>query len=387
MSSGASGSYWEKEKLPSVLKHELLRVYLPKFAGKLGSTYGQVVLLDGYAGRGMYESGAPGSGLQMLKVADDIAGSRGTDISVFLAERDRVSFTALEQLVNQRTPSRAGTVRVELHCGDVSGVLPAVPERAAWKLLFAFLDPCGLLLPFNQVASLLDREPLRYGNATEVLVNFSADAVRRIGGHLKSPKRSEQTLRRMDEAVGGDWWRVAYVGDRDGDDAFRFVVAGYAQRLREATGAGSGTVDVFRNVGHKPVYDLIFASRTNVGLWYFSDAAARAQDMWWQELNNRDTSNDGVLPGMEMPGKGAEHRLAVVEAEAVDVVAENIASTLVALGAFTLGDEPTKVFGDYIGRVRETVARTAVKRLYQQKRTSCNGVGRDIWKLRITPPE
>ena len=59
MATGAGDRYWDKQRLPSVLKHELLRIYLPKFGGKTGSKSNGVVYLDGYAGRGRYEDLEP----------------------------------------------------------------------------------------------------------------------------------------------------------------------------------------------------------------------------------------------------------------------------------------------------------------------------------------
>src|SRR6266705_453348 len=52
MATGAGDQYWEQQMLPSVFKHDLIRRYLPVFAGKTGSRAGSVVYLDGYAGRG-----------------------------------------------------------------------------------------------------------------------------------------------------------------------------------------------------------------------------------------------------------------------------------------------------------------------------------------------
>jgi hypothetical protein len=37
MATGADDQYWEKQRLPSVFKHDLLGRYLPVFAGKTGS--------------------------------------------------------------------------------------------------------------------------------------------------------------------------------------------------------------------------------------------------------------------------------------------------------------------------------------------------------------
>ena len=71
MATGADGQYWEKQRLPSVFKHDLLGRYLPVFAGKTGSTAPGVVYLDGYAGRGRYEDGRPASAERILQIAEN----------------------------------------------------------------------------------------------------------------------------------------------------------------------------------------------------------------------------------------------------------------------------------------------------------------------------
>jgi three-Cys-motif partner protein len=71
MATGAGDRYWEDQALPSVLKHDLLRRYLPIFAGRTGSKSNDVVYLDGYAGRGRYDNGTPGSAELILKIAED----------------------------------------------------------------------------------------------------------------------------------------------------------------------------------------------------------------------------------------------------------------------------------------------------------------------------
>lgn len=37
MATGAGDQYWEQQMLPKVLKHDLLRRYVPSFAGKTGT--------------------------------------------------------------------------------------------------------------------------------------------------------------------------------------------------------------------------------------------------------------------------------------------------------------------------------------------------------------
>jgi three-Cys-motif partner protein len=81
--------------LPSVFKHDLIRRYLPIFAGKTGSRAGGVVYLDGYAGRGRYEDGKPASAELILQIAENQA-KRGVQYRIFFYEPDSGSYSVLK---------------------------------------------------------------------------------------------------------------------------------------------------------------------------------------------------------------------------------------------------------------------------------------------------
>src|ERR1700722_13864061 len=100
MGTGAGDLFLEDQALPSVLKHELLRRYLPIFAGKTGSKSNGVVYLDGYAGRGRYDNGTPGSAELILKIAED-QGGRGISYRLFFHETDSKSYAALKPVVDE----------------------------------------------------------------------------------------------------------------------------------------------------------------------------------------------------------------------------------------------------------------------------------------------
>jgi hypothetical protein len=89
------------------------------------------------------------------------------------------------------------------------------------------------------------------------LLNFSLEAVRRIGGHVGSEHGFENTMRRLDEAVGGRWWRghfargvtdravetvVTRFGDRLADDSSMNLVSVPVRRGAEAEAAVSPAV-------------------------------------------------------------------------------------------------------------------------------------------------
>jgi hypothetical protein len=67
------------------------------------------------------------------------------------------------------------------------------------------------------------------------------------------------------------------------------------------------------------------------------------------------------------------------------VIAENIARLTMQYGQIRVGDYPAEVFGEYLGRVRETVVRTAIKDLHRDGRTPSDGKRGRIAALVVSP--
>lgn len=377
MSSGTGGNYWADKALPSVFKHDLLKRYLPQFGGMTG-TYShdkRVVYLDGYAGEGRYENGDPASAEIALRVASSLGRTPGLTLECFFSEPRTKSFGRLQDVV-QLYVTRG--VKAHAHRGEVDGVLDRVVARAAREPLFLFLDPCGLVLPQDRLVDVLARQRPQKWPPTELLMNFSMMAVWRLGGHVRSPKGDEKSLRRFDEVCGGSWWRE-YFGDamasQDQDaaakDAIEAVAAEYARRLEKRTGMLVQSVPVSHSPHKRAVYRLVFATRSPFGLWVFGDTVARARATWWETLEERE-EDDALftVASVERPNPKE------VEARAVPEIAENLAKLLAkARGPVRLVDHTLEVFGSFYGQVTEPTVRRAVQELHRQGRTSSDGVG------------
>jgi three-Cys-motif partner protein len=367
MATGADENFWRKARLRGVLKHCIIRRYLPIFLSRTSTYSKEAVYFDGYAGRGKYEDGSLGSSGLMMQFAINQKFSQGRDYTLLLYELDKESFDSLAQLAEQYR-QRGLDVRADRK--NVVAVLDEVVAAAANKPLFVFLDPCGVGVPFDAMVRLLNRNAPRHQPPTEVLLNFNHAAVRRIGGHLRSPSGNEATIRRMDDAVGGTWWHEAF--EQTEKDVVRFVVDGFKERLAGATGMVVQSVVVSDGPDKPPIYDLVFGTRNPHGLWNFADAAALCIKDWWEQSEAAESQGALFL---------VQPRVEDVEAEAISIVEGNIERLLRDRGEFVLGNYPEEVFGEYIGRVRTMVARAAVKRLYKRGATSSDGKSPNRQKL------
>ncbi|MFF8423105.1 three-Cys-motif partner protein TcmP [Streptomyces sp. NPDC086796] len=368
MSSGTSGGYWDEKALPSVFKHELLKRYLPPFGGMTGSHARdkRVVYLDGYAGEGRYESGEPGSAEIALQVASRHR-SQGLTLSCFFVEQQAKSFARLEEVVSGY---RGRGVQAVARQGGVDDVLDDVLRQAVQAPLFLFLDPCGLCLPLDRLASVFRQRPHRWP-PTELLMNFSMMAVRRIGGHVRSAKGNEKTLQRFDAVCGGTWWREHFAAGRP--DAAERVAAEYGRRLGRRAGLSVVSVPVAHKPGDKPVYHLVFGTRSPYGLWVFGDTVARARNEWWKTLELREEDTEMTLfstASLKRPDPGQ------IADRAIPEIAGNLGDLLQRTERpVKLVDHTLEVLGRYYGQVTDPVVRKAVQLLHQQGGTLSNGVG------------
>ncbi|MFE9455157.1 three-Cys-motif partner protein TcmP [Streptomyces sp. NPDC006739] len=380
----ASSPFFVSKKAAAVLKHAILDSYVVPFASKVGryAPDGRVVYLDSYAGPGRYEDGTPGSPALILDSAARIAGFRQLDC--YFIERGRRSYRSLAALVedarSQGLAAHALQGRAEKH-------LDQVLQRAAGSPLFAFLDPFGLGLSFQALTQQIFGSRSAHGttgrHATEVLLNFNANAVRRIGGLLTSPKDTPgkpATLRAMDAACGGSWWREEFEASKNNTEAVARITTGFAQRVARTVRAGYWTIDVRNRAHHQVAYHLVHFSRHKDGLWLFGEAASLAQVAWRRAC--LPPPDEGTLFGAVDTFDEEEEQRAQAW---VRQISQNIERLQRDLGPFTIGDRQAEVLAGVLGQARSKHIRAAVKQLHKDGKTDCSGVG-DVRRLRITPP-
>jgi hypothetical protein len=194
-------------------------------------------------------------------------------------------------------------------------------------------------------------------------------------------------MTRLDDALGGTWWRDLVRGGVSGR-AVDEIVTGFMSRLARAVKMDMFAIPVRRGPAQKPIYFLVFGTRKPLGIWHFADDAARATETWWDTLDAKDIAKQEASPQPPLFSATSHTRplLSDVEEEARPQIAENIAALVARHGRIRVGSYPAEVFGGYLGRVRETVVRAAIKDLHAAGRTSTDGKGSPIANLVVSPP-
>ena len=379
------GGFWNERKNAAVFKHAVLDGYLPVFATKTG-TYSRghrVVYFDGYAGQGRYDDGTEGSPVIAAKIAETLgARTSRRGLELFLVEQRKTQFRRLAQVMAQMAPASPPMIR---H-GDAGDFIDEVLGFAADSPLFALLDPYGLGLPMRSVVQLMKRPRDRSGRPpTEVLINFSDIAVRRIGGLLTAATRKapeEVTLMRMDDVCGGNWWRAAYTSERRNANGVAAVVDGYRRRLCGATGSKDWTVPVRNRAHQEPRYFLVFLTRHPDGLWEFGENVSRALAKW---RNACDAAWLGVAPE-EVAGALLLDSEDLLEHEWIKEIEANITGLIASRRSpFAVRQQYAAILGSSLGLARSMHIRTAVKNLYERGVTETDGKG-DVATMIILPP-
>lgn len=354
--------FFVSKSAAAVLKHGILSRYLPPFVSKVGSTSSghRVALLDGYAGPGRYKDGTAGSPALLAETARTVSAYR--TVECHLVEQKRTSYKLLQSFLSGEGADLSATAypgRVQTHLNTVLAASSGIP-------LFSYLDPFGFGVPFADVVRLLRRHPEPNGPATEVLLNFTANGIRRAGGFLKPGREitpsEEKTLQLGDAACGGDWWRVIVKSQTVLEKAVEGVAQEYMRRVCKASNMNGFALDVKNREHHKPVYYLIFFTRHLDGMWLFNESVSLASAKWREVLAPPpwEPDEDLLFDMPTAPSFGEEestratHWVAEIEA--------NI-ERLIQAGDFVVGAKMTEVYGRTLGEAREMHVRRALKAL------------------------
>ena len=353
-------NFFQSPQGAAIYKHGLLKNYIPAWAGKVGSTSTgrRVVVYDAYSGPGRYDNSEPGSPELLVDTAVSMAGLRSV-FTVF-SEKDRRYCTRLQQLMTEKGVDQS---TYEIREGPVENHLDDVLRLAKNLPLFVFLDPYGLTVSLDRVAHIMASRlqpgwPVQQQPKTELLVNFSYEAVRRISGALRSEKEykaKQGQINALNEALGGDWWQPLAAEEQVGwvDQ----LLSGYASRVSERAQCDYITAQVADSLTASPVYELNLFTRHPAVLSKTMGAMSMARKAWRQRLVDQAVEahgGQGELRGLDWDDN---------EFAWVEEIAANVRSLLATTPQFCVEEKLNEVLGRTLGLARETHIRKALKSL------------------------
>ncbi|MET8140177.1 three-Cys-motif partner protein TcmP [Sphaerisporangium sp. NPDC005288] len=394
----ANEDFFREKRAAAVFKHGILKRYPAIFASKAGFRVQgrRVVFVDGYAGRGRYDDGSPGSPLLLVQAAEFVTNFR--NVAGIFVEKNPQHYTRLVRVLAEE----ADGLRYETMQGDLGERLPEVLSRAQDAALFVFLDPFGTALAHQELITILERD----GPPTEVLLHFSVSAVARLGSAVKQTHTREilapedqKKVDRLNRFLGGDWWQ-AYFTQVAGDDdlgtatsAALDVCDRYREIIKGETAYDSVSMPVRPHPDNQPRYVLVLFTGHVEGKWHFADTLGKAGMDWHEAWRNdlvardrrkRESSGQATLFDMhtDLPIFDREKYRKTEEPKWIAAVEENIIQLLATYGTFRLADHVAEVYGQTLGSAWIPHVRRAAQSLHE--RGIIGAIGKDK-RLHLDP--
>ncbi len=385
----AHSEFFGNRDAKAVLKHGLLARYAKYFAGRAGkATSGRVAFIDGYAGKGRYDDGNPGSPLLLATQAQG-AQTFGRDVRLAFVEQD-------DGLRSQLTATLASEqVQVDqILGGDFDQVADDLLQRYDDRAVLLFVDPFGLAIRRETLSRVLAARSR--GRPIDVLYHFSLSTVARQGALGVTSKRGASlSSAQLDAALGASTWRAPFETSPGGDgaatNAALTVAQAFATSVATEAGVTTTSVPVRRRPENLPTYLLTLFSADRKAHWGFADMAGKTYVDWLHhcdreefEANLKRDEQLGLLKLVEDPEPEISQIDQLLADKAKSHFARHLPTALERLGSIVPIDHFEELYGPMLGRARELHLRNAFKELHKQGRTDDKATGQDWMERTIT---
>lgn len=272
-------------------KHDILAYYLDGWYPILARWHGRLLFLDGFAGRGRYESGEEGSPLialrRLLEHRSFNSLMKGREFVFYLIEADEDNAASLErEIQNYKAsihswPSKVKTVVVNDKFDSRAGAIIKQLREQKKRLAptFALIDPFGYKgIPMELLADLFSYP------RTELLINFM------VGNIHRFITRDGQE-RVMRELFGKDVREVldGYDGQASRVEYLRSV---YVRQLKERVGFEHVQSFTMVNSTGNIVYYLLHGTRHINGVKKMKEAMWRVDPASGHRFSDRLAGQD-----------------------------------------------------------------------------------------------
>lgn len=283
-------SFFNFVKSWSRRKHRLLGKYLKPFSAKIGSWNSLIYCVDGFAGEGKYGDESDGSPLIMARLADECTQwQRPVTLRLINVESNTSHFREL----CLHTRAWEDKQIVTNLPGDFCSLVPQIVSQIGEAPAFFFVDPYGpTYIHFSHLLPILNRRQ----RATELIINFDADGLRRLGDTVNAKIRTERAKKAVQTnianvkgIVGGDQWLSEFAAKNlSTQEREKLLLDEYMRNLSRYN-YNVAAYAIRKSVGHSPKYYLVFCTRHEDGIRLMNDFVRTEEDELLLE--------SGSLPG------------------------------------------------------------------------------------------
>ncbi|MHA2204131.1 MAG: three-Cys-motif partner protein TcmP, partial [Candidatus Hodarchaeales archaeon] len=270
-----------KGKRPwSRIKDQVLGNYMSPYLTKVMRLGRPILLIDAFAGPGVFEDNTPGSPLIMLNAAREKA--RGNYIAIFV-NKFKDHHEKLVSILKKTFEKNLGSLTIPENVfpilGDSQKLLQTVHEILEDHTVFLYLDPFGLKgCEFDTIRLFLER-PKDF--STEIVININVPAMHRLAtwSAVKKGKHNQSIIqalhRHLTQVFDGEWWKDFLWTDEDPDKKATKVINQYRRRLANYL-PFTGSCPVRENENSRLKYFIVFCSRHPHAMELMNDEMCKA---------------------------------------------------------------------------------------------------------------
>lgn len=299
--SEADDDFFAGKRPWSIIKDQVLKSYMSPYIAKVSRLGRPILLIDGYAGPGVFGDGQPGSPLIMCQAADKFAKGRYRAIFINKDEKHHEKLEAVLRKANWSDSAQA-------ILGDSSILLQMLPSTLKDQTVFLYLDPFGLKgCEFALLEPFLKRDPQF---STEIVLTMNMPIVHRLATRhaVEEGRHNAQQIRsyhqRLTKVFGGDYWQdIVWQQNATREQRETQLIEAYRIKLAQYM-PFTGSCPVKEQEGSRIKYFIVFASRHPDAMLLLNDAMLKAYSSRMHEASYHDTLFEGIdWRDMRMPAK------------------------------------------------------------------------------------
>jgi three-Cys-motif partner protein len=262
--------FFEGKRPWSLIKDEILGSYIPAYINKVKGRGQPIVLIDGYAGPGVFNDGSQGSPMIICSAAEKFARGR---YSAHFFNIEKKHHTKLESVIQHAGWSHSA------YCyhGNSLKYIKQIPQILKDHTVFLYLDPFGLKgCEFDQLEPFLQRDPLY---STEIVLTICMPVLHRLASFkaIKDGRQNDVVIQAyhqiLTSTLGDDSWKAFMLQDFGAEYKERQFITAYVQKIRNYM-PFTGFCPV--RDGNRIKYFIVFASRHPHAMLLMNDIMVNA---------------------------------------------------------------------------------------------------------------